>query len=84
MTIRAVTLHGAATNLSDADMDSLRNAIRGELVLRDSADYETARRVWNGNIDRRPALIVRCTGAADVQRAVEFAPARSRTQGSLA
>ena len=33
----------------------------------------SARRVWNGNIDRRPALIARCTGVADVQRAVEFA-----------
>jgi FAD/FMN-containing dehydrogenase len=66
-------LVGTNTSLSDAHIDALRGNIRGELILRDSASYETARRVWNGNIDRRPALVVRCTGAADVQRAVDFA-----------
>src|SRR5690242_3539837 len=64
---------GTSTSLSDAHINALRDTIRGELILRDSMSYETARRVWNGNIDRRPALIVRCTGAADVQRAVDFA-----------
>jgi FAD/FMN-containing dehydrogenase len=73
MTITAVTLNGTATNLSDADIDGFRSSIYGELMLSSSAGYETARQVWNGNIDRRPALIVRCTGPADVQRAVDFA-----------
>jgi FAD/FMN-containing dehydrogenase len=73
MTITATTLFGADTTLSDAHIDAFRGSLRGELIARDSASYETARRVWNGNIDRRPALIVRCTGAADVQRAVDFA-----------
>jgi FAD/FMN-containing dehydrogenase len=73
MTITAVTLNGTATNLSDADIDGFRSSIYGELILSSSAGYETARQVWNGNIDRRPALIVRCTGPADVQRAVDFA-----------
>jgi FAD/FMN-containing dehydrogenase len=73
LTITATTLFGADTTLSDAHIDAFRGSIRGDLIARDSASYETARRVWNGNIDRRPALIVRCTGAADVQRAVDFA-----------
>lgn len=73
MTITATTLSGSDTSLTDAQIDAFRASIRGDLILRDSASYETARRVWNGNIDRRPALIVRCTGAADVQRAVNFA-----------
>ena len=73
MTITAVTLNGTATSLTDAAMDGFRSSLRGELVLSSSASYETARQVWNGNIDRRPALIVRCTGPADVQRAVDFA-----------
>src|ERR1700755_94815 len=73
MTIAATTMFGADTKVSDADIDRLRGSIRGELILRDSANYEAARRVWNGNINRHPALIVRCTGAADVQRAVNFA-----------
>ena len=73
LTIAATTLFGADTRLSDAHIDDFRGSIRGELILQDSAGYETARRVWNGNIDRRPALIIRCAGSADVQHAVNFA-----------
>ena len=73
MTTTARTLFGADTTLNDAHLEAFRSSLRGEVILRDSASYETARRVWNGNIDRRPALIVRCTGAADVQSAINFA-----------
>jgi FAD/FMN-containing dehydrogenase len=73
MTLTATMLNGAVVQLRDADTDALRGAIHGELIPPDFAGYGTARRVWNGNIDRRPALIVRCAGAADVQRAVDFA-----------
>ncbi len=50
----------------------LRAALHGELILPEDAGYESARRTWNGAIDRRPALIIRCVNAFDVQRAVEF------------
>ncbi len=50
----------------------LRGALHGELILPGDLHYETARRVWNGAIDRHPALIVRCGDVNDVQRAVEF------------
>jgi FAD/FMN-containing dehydrogenase len=73
MTITATTLEGSRTNLSDTDLASLRQNLRGELVVAGEAKYDEARRVWNGNVDRRPALIVRCLGAADVQQAVNFA-----------
>ena len=51
---------------------SLSGALHGEVILPGDAAYETARRIWNGAIDRRPALIVRCVDAHDVRRAVEF------------
>jgi len=73
MTITATTLEGTRTNLNDADVESLRRSLRGELVVAGETQYEEARRVWNGNVDRRPALIVRCLGAADVHQAVNFA-----------
>jgi len=60
-------------SIDAAHLDNLRQVFRGELIHRGHAGYEVARRVWNGNIDRRPSLIARCTGVADVQRAVEFA-----------
>ena len=46
---------------------------RGELIASEHADYDAARAVWNGTVDRRPRLIARCTGAADVASAVRFA-----------
>ena len=73
MTISATTLEGSRTNVNDADIASLRSNVRGELVVAGDARYDEARRVWNGNVDRRPGLIVRCSGAADVQQAVNFA-----------
>ena len=48
-------------------------AVRGQLITPDHADYDEARRVWNGSIDRRPALIIRCAGVADVMAAVRYA-----------
>ena len=53
----------------------LRHAIGGLVIAPEDADYEEARRVWNAAIDRRPALIARCTSATDVTTAVSFAVA---------
>ena len=72
-TIAAVTADGARCTLSETDIGSLRSALRGEVIQSDHGSYEAARRVWNGNVDRRPALIARCTGVADVQQALNFA-----------
>ena len=49
------------------------NGLRGQLITADHADYDTARAVWNGAVDRRPRLIARCSGTADVAAAVRFA-----------
>jgi FAD/FMN-containing dehydrogenase len=46
---------------------------RGELITADHTEYDAARALWNGAVDRRPRLIARCTGAADVAAAVRFA-----------
>ena len=50
-----------------------KESLRGELILADEPGYEDARSVWNAMIDRRPALIARCLGVADVLTAVNFA-----------
>jgi FAD/FMN-containing dehydrogenase len=56
--------------------DELGRSFGGELVLPSSPDYDSARRIWNGAIDRRPACIARCSGVADVVAAVRFARER--------
>ena len=53
--------------------DILAARLRGQLFYPGEPDYDQARKVWNAMIDRRPALIVRAKGAADVMAAVAFA-----------
>jgi FAD/FMN-containing dehydrogenase len=59
--------------LDEATLSELAPSFRGELVSPSHPAYEEHRRVWNGSIDRRPALIARCAGVADVIAAVKFA-----------
>jgi hypothetical protein len=65
------------TGLQASAIAQLRQSLRGELVLSDNANYEQARRVWNGMVDKRPLAIVYCSGPEDVVRAVHFAHAQS-------
>ena len=57
-------------------IDELRTTFRGALLRPGEEGYDEARRVWNGAIDRRPALIARCAGADDVAAAIRFARER--------
>ncbi|MEV8596230.1 FAD-binding oxidoreductase [Streptomyces sp. NPDC052012] len=53
--------------------DELRSSLRGDVIDREHPAYDEARAVWNGLIDRRPALVARCSGTADVVEAVRVA-----------
>jgi FAD/FMN-containing dehydrogenase len=66
--------HTIAPVLGEATVQELREAVRGEILTRADDGYAEASRVWNGAHDgHRPALVVRCSGAADVIAAVSFA-----------
>jgi hypothetical protein len=60
-------------DLDDTAVDDLRTTFDGELIRPSDPGYETARRAWNGMVDKRPALVVRPRGTADVVTAVLFA-----------
>jgi FAD/FMN-containing dehydrogenase len=60
---------------ASAAVEALKATVRGEVLYPADEGYDTARRIWNGMIDRRPVLIVRCAGVADVINAVNFARA---------
>jgi FAD/FMN-containing dehydrogenase len=71
--VDAVTGDGRTVTLSDAALAELRARLRGHLLLADDDGYDDARRILSPSFDRRPALIVQPTGAADIQTAVRFA-----------
>src|SRR5579884_1571202 len=66
----------ADDGLDPALVASLRTAIRGEVIAPADPGYERARKVYNGMIDRHPALVVRASDVADVIAAVTFAGER--------
>src|SRR5712692_7629608 len=56
-----------------SEIPEFKKQLRGELLLPSDPGYDSARKVWNGMIDRRPGMILRCAGVADVIQAVKFA-----------
>jgi FAD/FMN-containing dehydrogenase len=61
------------TKLDETALRELEGSFRGELVRPGDPSYDEHRKVWNGSIDRSPALIARCAGVADVMAAVRLA-----------
>jgi FAD binding domain/Berberine and berberine like len=77
MAIGGATMTSAPTGeMASISIDDLRMRFRGALVRPGEEGYDEARRIWNGAIDRHPALIARCAGADDVVEAVRFARER--------
>ena len=58
--------------LPGAAVSDFKGKFGGDVILAGGAGYDEARQIWNAMIDRKPALIARCTSAADVVQAVEF------------
>jgi FAD/FMN-containing dehydrogenase len=54
-------------------LNGLESSLRGLLITPESPEYDSARKVWNGMIDRRPSVIAMCEGTADVIASIDFA-----------
>jgi FAD/FMN-containing dehydrogenase len=70
--LRVATNKGADAILEEDTVQNFAAGLRGPLLRPGDNGYDEARKVWNGMIDRRPALIARCAGVADVIAAVSF------------
>jgi FAD/FMN-containing dehydrogenase len=71
--VRIVTLTGANAAFGETVVERFGSGLRGELLRPDDTAYDEARKVWNGLIDKHPALIARCAGVGDVMDSVNFA-----------
>jgi FAD/FMN-containing dehydrogenase len=73
MELQVTTSGGAASALDDSVVEAFGARLRGEVIRAGDEGYEGARKVWNGMIDRRPAIIARAASVADVINSVNFA-----------
>ena len=71
--LQVTTIPGGEAVLEETTVEEFRASLRGDLVSPSSEGYDEARLIWNPMRDKRPALIARCTGVADVIEAVNFA-----------
>lgn len=71
--LKAKTIEGQLVSINLASLEAFKSAIHGKVITPDDHEYESARAIWNGMIDRTPALIVQCSGTADVIKTVRFA-----------
>ncbi len=71
--LKIATLSGNYTVISEAAVEDFRGSLHGESLRPNDAGYDRARRIWNAMVDKRPALIARCSGTADVINSINFA-----------
>jgi len=71
--IHLTTPNGERIILSASTLERFASRIRGELISPGNGSYDEARKLWNGMIDKKPGLIVRCSGASDVIHSINFA-----------
>jgi FAD/FMN-containing dehydrogenase len=74
--IAYTTLDRTTERLAASDLAAFASGMRGRVVTSQDRDYDDIRKIWNGMVDRRPALIARCASTEDVQHAVNFARER--------
>jgi hypothetical protein len=68
--LHVTTVDGSQTGIEATEVAAFQASLRGEVLRDGNAGYDDARKVWNGMIDKRPALIARCAGVADAVDAV--------------
>jgi FAD/FMN-containing dehydrogenase len=71
--VRVVKNAGSEAIFPEATIKQFRSSLRGQLLSADEDGYDAIRKIWNVMIDKRPALIARCAGVADVINCVNFA-----------
>ncbi len=72
-TINVKTIDGGEASIEKSNIDEFKTGFRGDVITADNHDYETARKIWNGMFDKKPAIIARCIGTSDVKKALNFA-----------
>jgi hypothetical protein len=70
--VAARLLHARGSMIRESSIEEFTVSLRGDLILPEHSEYEEARKIYNGMIDKRPSMILRCADVADVIAAVNF------------
>lgn len=73
MSIEIKRLDGGPKKISTNECETFTAGLRGTTAISGEAGYDEARTIWNGMVDRRPAIIIRARGSSDIQKTVNFA-----------
>ncbi|HZA22261.1 MAG TPA: FAD-binding oxidoreductase, partial [Dehalococcoidia bacterium] len=71
--LQVTSTNGMGSILGESTVEEFQKSLRGHLLCPGDDGYDAARKIWNANIDKHPALIARCVGVADVLDCVNFA-----------
>jgi hypothetical protein len=71
--MKATALDGGQVEIETGMLDNLKLRLRGQVIIAGGTGYDECRTVWNAMIDKKPAIVVRCLGTADVIECVRFA-----------
>ncbi|MFX1324575.1 MAG: FAD-binding oxidoreductase [Promethearchaeota archaeon] len=70
--LKAIDISGHIVNINEEIIEEFKSTLHGKVITEHDEKYNKARKIWNGVIDKKPAIIVYCSGVADVIRAVNF------------
>lgn len=73
MTLQVLTIDNSTTTIADETLAAFRQSFAGPILFANDVSYDDVRAIWNKMYDRKPAMIARCTGVADVIDAINFA-----------
>jgi len=71
--LKVATLQGDSTTINESTLEKFRLGLRGEVLLKDHPEYDEVRKIWNGMIDKKPAIIVCCMGVSDIVDCINLA-----------
>jgi hypothetical protein len=71
--MKATAHDGGRVEIGTVMLDNLKLHLRGQVIIAGGTDYDECRTVWNAMIDKKPSIVVRCLGTADVIECIRFA-----------
>ena len=71
--LKIFTLNDDMTTISESTLENFISGLRGEVLLNNNPEYDEVRKIWNGMIDKKPAIIVRCMGVSDIIDCINLA-----------